>query len=162
MRRVVRKNLSQLFEAYIKKLRCFTQVVILRMLYQLRIAGTPLCMLHQLIHRLQMVVKSILNLPEWNLTNWIHAGTGMRVLDLSKLVLFVCLKAAECMCSETNSACRALSEEHLSVTGKHLDFLGLRKDGRSITEKDIHQKRTPSVKSKLNGGALFTMRQSIT
>lgn len=44
---------------------------------------------------------------------------------------------------------------------KHLDFVGLRKDGRPITEKEIHQKRTASVKSTLNTGALFTMMQYI-
>ena len=56
------------------------------------------------------VVRSILHLPEWTLTNWIHAGTGMRVMDFCKLVLLVHLKAAERMGSETNSAWRALSE----------------------------------------------------
>ena len=144
-----------------QKLRCITQVVIPRMLYQLRIAHTLRCMLHQLNRRIRMEVKSVLHLPEWTLTNWIHARTGLGVPDLCKRVLRVRLKAAECISSETDSACRAVSEEHVSMTLKHLGAVGPRKNGRLLTMKEIQQKKMTSVKSTLNGGAVATIMQTV-
>ena len=131
------------------------------MLYQLRIADTPRCMLHQLNRRIGTAVKSILHLPEWTLTNWIHASTGLGVPDQCELVLRVRMKAAEHMNSETDSACRAMSKEHVSMTLKHLDAVGLRRNGRLLTRKEIQQKKMASVRSTLNGGAVVTMMQTV-
>ena len=131
------------------------------MLHQLRIADTPRCVLHQLSHRIRTEVKSILHLPERTLTNWIYVSIGLGVPDLCELVLHVRMKAAERMSSETDSACRAVSEEHVSVTLKHLDAVGLRRNGRLLTRKEIQQKKMASGKSTLNGGAVVTMMQTV-
>ena len=81
----------------------------------------------------------------------------LRIADTPRCVL----QAAERMNSETDSACRAVSEEHVSMTLKHLDAVGLRRNGRLLTRKEIQQKKMVSVKSTLNGGAVVTMMQTV-
>ena len=137
----------------IQKIEATHQIVIAKIQYQLRLSDHGLEEARKLNRLIRKHVKTILHLPTWTSTAWIHHRNGVNIPDLVSTTMISRVKAARKMKTSTDPAASYTGDQVTPTEEDRLARLGL---STSINPKEDHQKRLIEEIGKMNNGRAVT------
>ena len=146
-----------------QKLECITSVVLPRMLFELRLADTPIGILKRLNTLVRREVKELLRLPPWCPTDWIHSNGGLGIMDLAATTLRAQRKAVVRLGSATEGAqtCAEVVATELSPSiDCKLRRINLLEGHRLVTKDELERRRRERILELKNGKCIKTMMDS--
>ena len=141
-----------------QKIDAIKSIVVPKITHQLRLSDAGICQLRELSKELREFFKSVLHLPEWTPTSWIHSSSGGGLPDICSTILAARLKASRKMVNSPDPCVAAAGLpvwERASRDARKLKIPDLDPEGN--IKKQAEASRRRQIRKSTNGSALTEM-----